>query len=1220
MVKKETTPTGDGKEKEPSRRSKRSGDKQEEKRDVGTLQKFLLELKLFTWMKTKDPSSADFTELSKLEKDLSSSDKNIRIEARKKIDVLSAVFDQAKGKAGLPLDQLVDEAGLLSVSNGPEIKSLALNIQSKNDKLNEKITKSEAVTEAELNEFELNLNTMKEMMGFRSESRVGLRRMEDTLVSAIELNKVRRDVESPGVYIRPMESKEGFFKEGGPRDKNDKRLHVEIPEVIGTEKLEDKVERVKKWVVEEQIENSGEKMDELEGADLIKRLEDISDLKARAKNLVGKNSEKFTETMEALSAAESGYRIGLEELIANELNFRENSPEDMALGEAMTELVERAGGGRYGKSKYRLEFEGGYDELMKSIKKRVNELKTSPRFGGFERILEDAPANPQAWMDRMQRGGKFAEDMDDIGAGLDYVLKKAGTEFNANLLQNLKDENTGRAFGEQLIENAKNGGASGSEQASLREYVERIWGDKTGMEKEQARFEELLNRGQHGKAYRLLKTYIAKVGLRETSSDFEFAIMLRKAKYRIQSVNQDIGEEFDQWQQSNFVPGLVHITPENSIEIMPKVWDASNVDHVLGADYANGAAMSIEIKGERKTWSPAAMYQELQSTRSSMIILDAKVNSTDSACHRIFLEHMFGEGAHRGGNDNELILDVNGREIGKTSDKFWVTDFQLATADLAAGKLQDETREAVSLGDIIEQSTWMNRRAMTFWMYSGEVSEHLAHYPKEQMQNASKWAAAADRMGHGYNSHFGKITGPYEQLAKVGHMLPDLRVYKDTATMTSVIRENLIQGALEASEGGKVDKKKMRAFAEVLTKKLEKQIEVEGIKLAPVGMRSREEVRLLGNTHKSPEEAWDKAIPWLEAHGMPREIIPDSARISKLLSREVGGEKLSGEDEDWAVQAKEFFQLCKDLQWGTEETIDVGGVMMSELGLMNRMTSAELSPLAKRKNHIQGTNWQPQNITEFMRDFDFSAVMNPAHFYQGTDPLEYASKYKKLAIEVAGKQPKLFSGLSMAKDLIEVEKAMRSYLPPEVVDAWTEAFTRIDMRANRWQSPLNAYEVAQTAKDRRTILNRKITNEDGKTYWFVGRDGHRIAKKEMFWGAYSEKYWGRKPLKDKDVQIKFDALMSEGMLPKDVSDDLLNDILGGGKTLDKLLGLEGKGLSEKQVARRKFTKKVLAKAWRYIRMIPLFDDPGWVAWSFGSELVNFIFKDFGKAAIEGVAK
>ena len=30
--------------------------------------------------------------------------------------------------------------------------------------------------------------------------------------------------------------------------------------------------------------------------------------------------------------------------------------------------------------------------------------------------------------------------------------------------------------------------------------------------------------------------------------------------------------------------------------------------------------------------------------------------------------------------------------------------------------------------------------------------------------------------------------------------------------------------------------------------------------------------------------------------------------------------------------------------------------------------------------------------------------------------------------------------------------------------------------------------------------------------------------------------------------------MSEGMLPKDVSNDLLNDILGGGK-LDKLLGL-----------------------------------------------------------------
>ena len=179
----------------------------------------------------------------------------------------------------------------------------------------------------------------------------------------------------------------------------------------------------------------------------------------------------------------------------------------------------------------------------------------------------------------------------------------------------------------------------------------------------------------------------------------------------------------------------------------------------------------------------------------------------------------------------------------------------------------------------------------------------------------------------------------------------------------------------------------MRAFAEVLTRKLEKQIEVEGIKLAPVGMRSREEVRLLGNTYKSPEEAWVKAIPWLEAHGMSKKIIPDVIRISDLLSRQASGEKLSGVDEDWAVQAKEFFLLCKDLQWGTDSSIDVGGVMMSELGLMNSMTASELSPLAKRKNHIQGTNWQPQNMTEFMKDFDFSAVMNPAHFYQGTDPL-----------------------------------------------------------------------------------------------------------------------------------------------------------------------------------------------------------------------------------------
>ena len=92
---------------------------------------------------------------------------------------------------------------------------LAVNIQTNNDTLAAKIARNENVSEAELDGFEKDLMTMKEMMGFRSESRTGLRRMEDTLVSAIELNKARRDVESPGVYVKPMESKKNFSKRVG---------------------------------------------------------------------------------------------------------------------------------------------------------------------------------------------------------------------------------------------------------------------------------------------------------------------------------------------------------------------------------------------------------------------------------------------------------------------------------------------------------------------------------------------------------------------------------------------------------------------------------------------------------------------------------------------------------------------------------------------------------------------------------------------------------------------------------------------------------------------------------------------------------------------------------------------------------------------------------------------------------------------------------------------
>jgi len=387
-------------------------------------------------------------------------------------------------------------------------------------------------------------------------------------------------------------------------------------------------------------------------------------------------------------------------------------------------------------------------------------------------------------------------------------------------------------------------------------------------------------------------------------------------------------------------------------------------------------------------------------------------------------------------------------------------------------------------------------------------------------------------------------------------------------------------------------------------------------------MHSIEEVRLIGNKYKSKEEAWATAPDWLEAHGIPSAIIPTADQIASY-EREINGrtqdeftkglknENLQEAYEkfSWVEQQKEYWEMCRDLKWNTKQNIDIGGgVKISEQELMTNMRAEELDALAARQNHILGTDWHPQNANDFMAGFEFASVMNPAKFLQGTDPIEFATKYRKAAKEVAAKLPTLCSGRATAKEVIEINKLLRSYLPPEVVNDWWEAFSRIDIRANT--NHLSTYEVAKVnPKNYAEILTRKVVDDNGNTYWLIGRDGHRIAEKEQYnellHGSYSNHMWGRRTMRGRDVELRYAALASEGMLPRPIMDNILDEVVGGGAVLDKMLGVSNASLSEKAKARRLLAKKVLARTYRLIKRLPLFDDPGWAIWSLTAEIINF---------------
>ena len=1178
---------------------------------VNRLDALLMQIKLSLLMREAKPGSEEVINLEALSQKLRSNKSEDRKVAKVEAEELLDIFSAKKVEAQQQLRTVVGKID--EFKGDKEVVELVKRVETQKTNLIEKIDSGgDKLTEKEIDDHEGALKELRSKLGIH-ESEEGLAIMEDTLFSVRGIIEARRRLDRPVAYKSPVIERSARFARGKVEAEDDgSRLQMRGWSWKKKRKTEKVIEDFKTKARELHIEEGGKKLRALDGDTAMDWLVQIRDRRSDLKSLAGKSREARDNALETLSLLEIEAQGAFEQRLRRDLGFDDGSVQTMALEQVVGEILSEAKGGKFARSKNKLKFAEKYEGLKGEVQDKVKKLEQVGVFPSAGYAEVGIPADPEQWMSRM-KGGK--EDLGKRGALMDGILRKAETKFTADLLEKLTADD-GEVFAAEILEKLKENSGTGSEMSALRDFVDKVRGDDTGIAKEQARFENLMNAGQYGKASRHLKAYITKVGLRESSADFQFAIMLRDAQYRLGQANEDMGEEFEQWQHSTFIPSLKDVTPENVLEIMPKVWGTSNVDHVFGGKFANAGAMSIELEdGTRKTWSPAVMYQELQSTRASMKLLNAEVNKGDGAAYGIVLEYLFGKGARMEG---DLVVDVSGNELMKLSDKLFVTDFEFSSEGLAQGKLQNGTREAVSIHEILEQSVWMNRRADKFWMYSGEVSEHIAQYPKEQLENTSKWVAAAFRMGHAYSSHFGKITGAYEQIAKSNHMLSELRVYKAGSIVKKTIQDNLMFQEIETVLGASlVDKKKATLFAKVLTERLGKKIALgggkymeEGGKSITVGMRSREEARLYGNNFKTVQESWSSGlgVDWLVAHGITEEIIPDVERMKVLIDKSEKGEVLGGNDANWVIQAKEFHKLCETMQWGEERNLDVGsGVMISEKELMENMRFDELEPLVKRRNMIMGDDWKPQNMAEFMSDFNFASVMDPSKFFQGSDVLEYSTKYMKAAMEVGSKLSKLQSGRATAADVIEATGMMRSYLPPEQVDAWLEAFLRIDYRASTRQ--VRAYEVAKTnPDDDRTILNRKIKDENGNTFWLIGHDGHRVAEKEMFRGAYNKKMWNRKIMTGRDIEVEAAAMSSEGMFPRKIMDEIVDDMIGGGKSLSSLLKLDDKSLSEKQIIRRKIVKKILARSWRTIKRIPLFDDPAWAAWSFGSEVFNLVLE------------
>ncbi len=1197
MRKKEASaPKVEKKEKPSTRSVQRTAPFEEKSYSVGALQEFLTQIKLFALLKKENPGTVSFEKLKGLEEKLSSKNNDERSVAKKEIDELSDKFSTAKADANKPLNEVVRTVLDQNISRPAAVQVLIEDITQQNSVITEKLANKKRISKGELEAFGENLNQLKAELGLRVETRDGLVQMDEMLNRAVELRKVRMYMEAPSAIESPINGKKDFFEEGQVLDgENKNKLVIRQANKKDRVRLEKTLESFKDHVRRELIEDNGDRLGELEGEDLLSRLEEVSDLKARMRNLVGKEHGRIEETLEVLSGVEVQYQVALEQRMVGDLKESGVEVNDLAVGEAVRGILSEARGGRRTIGRARYEIQDSYKEMASKVykesRKLVNQGYAAPSNG-----MELPPEDQQAMLQEMMSGRQREKSVKEKVQEIDSLLKRAQLD-GQELLERMHEMQTldERLDYAKSIERAAFPNLGESERRVLSQFLEASAGSEAFLNI-QARLKESVSNGRFGEYMVELKAYIARIGLQETSADYQLAFLLRDAKEVITRFEPDIGDEFDSWRSSLFIPPIKSVSPEAYRQVFEKVWGAGNLDHVFNPSFANAEAMSVTINGQRKNISTAVFYQLLQQTENSNRLLNAPVNSTDSTMFGELVVYLYGKGTTIEGLGNmstAIIKAADGSilfDAGR-GDKFNIQYFDLVNKSLQAG-----TEKSISLATMLDQVTWMERYAINFWSYSGEAGNHYRHYPKEDMENANKWLFAQNQMFEGYGGHFGKYDPPFWEIAKLSHMLREIRSYKDSSLIKGATVDTLEKGGMSGSRAAK--------FAEVFTGKLTKKMKIDE-KTFKVGLLTLEEARLIGNTYSNAGEAWGAAgYDWLIAHGTPAEMVKNADEIRVILDKRSRRQKLSEQEKNWAVQADEFFALCKDLKWTGKEK-----------EFIDTLTGSDLKPLADRVNTIFGIEWEPQNMKEFIKGFEYASVMDLGKYAQGSDPIEYAQKYMKLSEEVAKKLPKIQKGVATSKDIIELQEAMRAYLTPEEVDDFFEILTRKTILTHTFQ--VNKYEIAKLNADQRTINYKQLKDENGHTYYFVGRDGHRIANTEWYRGAYFNWKQGTKTWRQSDVEILLDAMKSQAMLPRGIAESMLDDLVGGGRSVDKFL--KNFGIDTKTSKGAKIAKAVLARTKRFVGRLPLFDDPGWAAWSFGAELLNFMM-EAGKEVVKGTIK
>lgn len=1182
------------------------------------LQSFLTRLKLFGLIKQQNP---DFRLTEKELKDLDEKlDSPVEAEqqgAIERVEELFKVKEAASAElATTKMEDVVDGAKL-SKQKKVDLKAKAARV----DLL--LISGGASLTSTELEEAYANLQELREGLGSENlgllvERPEGFTYVEDQLEKLGERRKIADfKVDNGGEFrINPLEEAADQFDDV---TKSGDLLQIRVgwqPTLVP------KLKEFRRRVREELIEPTGRaKLDVMSGDVVLERIKEVSEWRGRMHELYGDKwvgSKHQDEIRNLLFKIEAGYQDELARKIAENFKNRKLGNDLQGfVGSATAQVLEKNYRAR-GKSQYQF---GGADNFVKiagEVRKAAEEIKG--RVGVVEgRSMGGIKITPE--MEEMYMGGmeqsKKAKRFGNQVSKLDSLL--TGTEYTIDrqFFEDLSGDDGVRVVLDGMRRAGVNVGDPET-QAIVNSVRESYLANEDGFGDIQKDLGELLDDGDYADAINRVMEFIGRVGLKEVSSDWKLAVILRELNDRISRVNPDLKEGFEARQHLRFLPSINSVMPEKFGEISSQVMAKSNVDLGLSPDKAFLMGAQITVGDGQKMNVSTAMFKDvLRSEKNSMKLLDADINTTDSTLEGIFIEHVWGKGAKVSSDGSKIELS-NGQSVLMDSKvKMEFFDIDVKHVGRGYGEPDGKSRE-VTVRQMLNRTHWMLQDAQQFWWYGREWEKYLANYPKEQMESAPKGLAAAGRMWGAYKSEFEQIARTMEDVGILGAMLQPNEVYKINDAIAMNVREQMIARAEKderwnrdpawRDKQGELADKTGKFFAKVMGNRMVLEADSDKYEFL-VDTVSREEMRLIGNNIDTNnfDEVWKVTRERFLDLGMSESDIPD-ARLAKTLSAKWDGtkKKTTIEDEQtrfWGKQVEEMRKLINARKFDAED--------MKIVGTLNANGLRDLLPILHNQELVHGRPITATNMSELFQQLEFSTILNWAKSNQGDDPFQIGGKYYQKSIEAGNILTKICNLMGTNDDMVKLHELMSGYVPAPDLRKFEIILNHRLLRSRTNQ--IVPYEVVALKKGAESpnAFDFVTMVDSKKRKWQVkGQYGERGTVKDQYVGNFGWREKGQWGWRDSDVEQRTRWLNGVGYLTKEKAEKMYEQVTGINREVrwvfDKL-GL--KGPVAKKVEH--FIGHWGSKIKGILKKHPLFDDPVWAFWNITNELVEYT-KEVGK--------